>query len=260
MTERAVIDLVTNDSHVLIHVPHSSRTIPVWARPGLLLDDAGLSRELDAMTDSHTDLIARTANDVARKPATLLINGLSRLVVDPERFPDDREEMLAVGMGAVYTHGHDRQEIRALDEAAQRDLIDSVFTPYARRFADTVNAILHRHDRVLILDLHSYPARALPYELHADGPRRQVCLGTDSFHTPAQLLNRVCEAFAGFDVGINTPFAGTYVPMEHYLQDRRVQSLMVEIRRDTYLDESLSPLDDAVTTLASALAQLIDVR
>jgi hypothetical protein len=33
------------------------------------------------------------------------------------------------------------------------------------------------------------------------------------------------------------PFAGTYVPLRYYRTDLRVESLMVEVRRDAYLGE-----------------------
>ena len=89
-------------STVIIHVPHASRHIPIWVRAGLLLDESALERELDAMTDAHTDVVAERAADLVDGPRPwLFINQLSRLVVDPERFPDDRKEMNAAGMGAV---------------------------------------------------------------------------------------------------------------------------------------------------------------
>lgn len=91
------------DSPVLLHVPHSSRTVPPEVRRGLLLDDAALARELDLLTDAHTAELAALATALAPHTPWRFVNGLSRLVVDPERFPDDREEMSAAGMGAVYT-------------------------------------------------------------------------------------------------------------------------------------------------------------
>ncbi|NEE50412.1 N-formylglutamate amidohydrolase, partial [Streptomyces sp. SID8455] len=88
------------DSPVLLHVPHGSRTIPEEVRGGILLADSALERELDHITDSHTaELAARAAESCPLRPWSY-VNALSRLVVDPERFPDDREEMRAVGMGA----------------------------------------------------------------------------------------------------------------------------------------------------------------
>ena len=90
-------------SRVLLHVPHSSREIPALVRPQLLLDDTELNQELDEMTDSATDYLAmQSAKNATLKP-WLFVNLLSRLVIDPERFPDERESMNEVGMGAVYT-------------------------------------------------------------------------------------------------------------------------------------------------------------
>ena len=40
---------------------------------------------------------------------------------------------------------------------------------------------------------------------------------------------------AGFDVGVNTPFAGTYIPLE-FAANPRVGGIMIEVRKDVYLD------------------------
>ena len=36
----------------------------------------------------------------------------------------------------------------------------------------------------------------------------------------------------------NTPFADALVPMPFYLKDQRVSSVMIEVRRDTYINEN----------------------
>jgi N-formylglutamate amidohydrolase len=41
----------------------------------------------------------------------------------------------------------------------------------------------------------------------------------------------------GFRVGVNRPFAGALVPNAYYGRDQRVQSVMIEVRRDLYMDE-----------------------
>jgi N-formylglutamate deformylase len=57
------------------------------------------------LTDAHTEELAiRAAEGAALRP-WLFVNRLSRLVVDPERLPDEGEEMRAVGMGACPTSG-----------------------------------------------------------------------------------------------------------------------------------------------------------
>ena len=89
-------------STVVLHVPHSSTWIPDDVRTGIGLSDEELAAELEAITDRDTDLIAVGAAGLADVRPWLFVNQASRLVIDPERFPDEREELSAVGMGAVY--------------------------------------------------------------------------------------------------------------------------------------------------------------
>ncbi|MEV6330101.1 N-formylglutamate amidohydrolase [Streptomyces sp. NPDC051909] len=246
------------DSPVLLHVPHSSRVVPPEVRAGIVLGDAELERELDHITDAHTAEIAAVAAASAGTAPWRFVNRLSRLVVDPERFPDEREEMLAAGMGAVYTRTTHRAELRpsGFDPAP---LLARYFAPYAEAVTRAVDARLAATGRAVIVDVHSYPTAPLPYELHGDGPRPPVCLGTDAFHTPPALLAAARRAFAGFGgVGTDSPFAGTYVPLAHYARDPRVSALMVEIRRDGYMSEPGGPAGPGARALGVALAALVD--
>ncbi|MCX5063048.1 MULTISPECIES: N-formylglutamate amidohydrolase [unclassified Streptomyces] len=245
-------------SPVILHVPHSARRIPAEVRAGIVLDEAALERELDHITDAHTAELADAAAQRCAVAPWRFVNRLSRLVVDPERFPDEREEMSSVGMGAVYTRTTHRDVLRPAD-ADPEPLIDRYFRPYARAMTEAVADRLAATGRAVIIDVHSYPSAPLPYELHGAGPRPPVCLGTDSFHTPSELSTAAREAFdACGETGLDSPFSGTYVPLEFYGKEPRVDALMVEIRRDTYMTEPGGPTGPGLTRLASALATLVD--
>ncbi|WP_323450485.1 N-formylglutamate amidohydrolase [Streptomyces yaizuensis] len=245
-------------SPVILHVPHASRAIPAAVRSGIVLDDAALERELDHITDAHTDRLAALAARACSLTPWRFVNRLSRLVVDPERFPDEREEMLSVGMGAVYTRTTHGERLRDPD-ADPAPLVDRYFTPYARAMTAAVEDRLAATGRAVVVDVHSYPSRALPYELHGTGPRPPVCLGTDSFHTPPALTAHARRAFAGLGgTAVDTPFAGTYVPLRFHGRERRVEALMVEIRRDGYMREPGGPPGPGLSALAGALAELVD--
>jgi N-formylglutamate deformylase len=221
---------------VVVHVPHAGLRIPPDVRDGLLLDDAGLAEELRLMTDHRTDVLAAGAIDAG---ALAFVNRLSRLVVDPERFLEpDKEDMESRGMGAVYTATAHQQPLRDITEAARTDLIDRYFRPYADALTDVVSQMLERHGHVVIVDLHSFPSQRLPYEIGSDH-RPSLCIGTDPACTPDWLVEVVEAAAAriGMDTAVNTPFAGTYVPQPH-LDTPNVWSVMLEIRRDLYLDEA----------------------
>ncbi|WP_309231358.1 N-formylglutamate amidohydrolase [Nocardia sp. SYP-A9097] len=243
---------------MILHVPHSARRIPAAVRADIVLDEQALNGELDHITDAHTARLASAATELASVRPWQFVNRLSRLVIDPERFPDEREEMLAVGMGAVYTRTTQRNMLRAADFDPTA-LLDRYFHPYAQAMTETVSARLRAAGRAVIIDVHSYPTERLPYELHTDGDRPSICLGVDDFHTPPELTARAAEAFAEFGgVAINSPFAGTYVPLDFYGINPRVTALMVEIRRDTYMAEPGGPPGPGLERLAVALAALVD--
>ena len=244
----------------ILHVPHSSGRIPESVRDRILLEDDALAAELRAMTDAHTDLLAmRISEQVSRSRPWSFVNRLSRLVVDPERFPDDREVMNRVGMGAVYTRTSTGTRLRTEDRAHRSDLIATLFNPYSKALADLVDDRLATTGHAVILDLHSFPKAPLPYELYPDDERPVTCLGGDDRHTPAKLLDAAREAFAPLgSVATNQPFRGTYVPLRHYGRDTRVLSIMIEFRRDAYLRDDGAPDTAAIERFAQAAARLID--
>jgi len=245
-------------SPVLLHVPHAGTEVPAWTRPHLLLDDAELAAELAALTDHHTDRLARAAAQQAAVRPYVLVNRVSRFVVDPERFPDEREEMAAVGMGAVYTHGTRGQRIRADGPDHREALLAAYYRPWAEAVHSAVEDRLAT-GRAVLLDVHSYPSAALPYELHGGTARPAVCLGTDPAHTPGWLVVAARSAFAGVgSVALDAPFAGTYVPLTHHGREPRVRSLMLEIRRDTYMTEPAGPVGPGLGKITAALATLVE--
>ncbi len=247
------------DCPIVLHVPHSSRRLTPLARASIRLDDAALSTELDHMTDAYTDVIAGRAATQDR--AWQFVNEYSRLVVDPERFPDERERMRVLGMGAVYTRTSHNQVLRT---GHVEDLLTGHFYPYAEAIADLVDERLAETGQAVIIDVHSYPSRALPYELDyaqrfgTSERRPPICLGTDAAHTPQWLLDAAVAAFEPCaTIGLNTPFAGCYVPMRHYQTAPAVASLMIEIRRDLYLTEPGGAPTAGIDTVSDALANLL---
>lgn len=245
-------------STVILHVPHASTNIPPHARGHIRLKDDELATELAYITDAHTDHIAELAAQSAQTPPFRFVNRASRLVVDPERFPDDREEMAAVGMGAVYTRTTHGDILRDRQPEHEAELLATYFRPYADAVTEAVDERLRARGRVTIVDVHSYPSTALPYELHKAGPRPEICLGTDAFHTPPELLARARTAFGAFRIAENTPFSGCYVPLKHVGKTPHVEAIMIEIRRDTYMAEPGGPPHHGLEAVVDALTDLIN--
>ena len=242
-----MIDVVPGDpaSPVLLHVPHAGTELPGWVRGRLLLDDGELAAEVAALTDHRTDEIAAGAGGGAWR----VVHRLSRFAVDVERFPDGREAMEAVGMGAVYRRGTRGQRIRDDDPAHREALLDAYFRPWAAAVERLVGERIAATGRAVLVDVHSYPRDPLPYEQCPGGPRPAFCLGTDPVHTPPDLLAAARDAFRP-DVALDSPFAGAYVPLSRYGTDRRVAAIMIEVRRDGYAAD----LDDVTARLTAFLA------
>lgn len=258
-TAWTVTGIGAGPSPLIIHVPHSGTWIPDDVRSQLLLDDSELGDEMAKMTDWQTDRMALDALAMTDTPATVFTNRASRLVVDPERFVGDAESMSAVGMGPVYHSTSALGPLRRLDPEHDVRMLDRWFFPYAEAFAKEVDQLLARHGSAVIVDLHSFPKLPLPYEADPTARRPGICLGSDLEHTPDDLRDLALGSFAGVPGGtaLDTPFAGTYVPLKHLGRDRRVRSIMIEVRRDLYQTEPAGPLHDGYNDIVTLLGDFL---
>jgi N-formylglutamate deformylase len=221
-----------------------------------MLTDQELADELDEATDTATDEIALAALAHVRVRPTIVINRLSRLVIDPERFPDG-DPAEAFGRGALYTRTCSGAPLRAEPYPRRAELIDAYFRPYADAVTDAVENRLNVCGQAIVIDLHSYPEKPSAFE-DAAAPRPPLCVGTDPRHTPPWLIAAARGAFASLgEISENTPYSGTYVPLRYYGIDDRVSSVMIEVRRDTYLTDPAAPHPDHIARLGSNLAALI---
>ncbi|MGW5148248.1 N-formylglutamate amidohydrolase [Rhodococcus koreensis] len=245
-------------SPVILHVPHASRKIPLQVRAKMLLDDAALEAELDEATDTDTDLIATLGADHARTHPWIVNNVLSRLVVDPERFPDASEPAAAYGRGAVYTRTCDGRLLRDEPFADTEALLDEYFRPYALAVAELVADRIAACGRAVLIDVHSYPERPSGFENPA-AARPALCIGTDPLHTPDWLTSATRRTFLPLgEIAANTPYAGCYVPLDRFGHDERISAVMIELRRDTYPPDDGRPGKQSVAQLGGYLAELID--
>lgn len=220
---------------VILHIPHSSLLIPKDFREDIRLSGPELETELRLMTDAYTEKAA--TGDWA---ACVLTAPVSRLVVDVERFRDDlAESMSRVGMGAVYEKSQVGKVMRLVTIERREAMLRRFYDPHHAAFADSVAEMLKQMDQCLIIDVHSFPSSPLVYEADQSPERPEICIGTDVYHTPRHLANAAMMFFGEreFMVEENRPFSGSIVPSAYYEKDKRVCSIMVEIRRDLIMDE-----------------------
>jgi N-formylglutamate amidohydrolase len=225
---------VLGRERLLVHVPHSSVAVPEDDRKGILLTDEELAREILTIADLYTDVLFEMAG------AARIQNELCRIVFDPERFREDAEEPMArFGLGAIYVSTVDGRPLRALSQADRDAFVERFYDPYHASLERSVDRILEEQGVCLIVDGHSFTSKPLPFERDQSPDRPDICIGTDDFHTPETLTQRIEDFTARHALSMkrNSPFAGAITPMRHYRRDARVLSVMIEVNRRLYMDE-----------------------
>lgn len=209
------------------------------------------------MTDAYTDELF----PVTQVEAGRVVFPLSRLVCDVERFPSDEDEPMASrGMGVIYTRTSMCRTLRAPPAPAIRQsLLERWYWSHHSKLERMVSDVVARLRACLIVDCHSFPSVALPYELDQTGERADFCIGTDPFHTPPSVRGAIVAAVegAGYSVTVDAPFAGALVPLGSYRTDHRIWSVMIEVNRRLYMDEHSGLKTRAFEQVRDVVGQLI---
>ena len=224
--------LLTMAQQIILHIPHSSTVIPF--KEGYLVDDTALEKEMLKLTDWYTDDLFYSDDDAMIKAE------FSRIFCDPERFAEDAQEIMAqFGMGVLYEKNDDGEVIRSISPKLREQILNNYYRRHHKKLNDAVNNQLKLFGKTLILDCHSFPNKPLKRDLDKRPGRPDFNIGTDPYHTPKHLID-VSKAFfenAGYTLGIDWPYNGSIVPLEHYHKNKNVQTIMLEINRSLYLEE-----------------------
>ena len=220
------------DKKLILHIPHSSTNIPL--AEGYLVNPIELENEILKLTDWHTeDLFHSDADE-------MIVADFSRIFCDPERFTDDSQEIMAqYGMGVLYEKNDDGETIRKVTPELKEKILDGYYWKHHKKLSEAVNNQLELFGKALIIDCHSYPGIPLKRDLDKNPVRPDFNIGTDAFHTPPKLVDISVSFFEneGYTLGVDWPYRGSIVPLEHYNKNRNVQTIMLEINRALYLNE-----------------------
>jgi N-formylglutamate deformylase len=242
---------------IILHIPHSSTFAPDHVRKTFVLSKEELERQIFLLTDMYTDELFHIQNRSVQR----LVYPVNRLVVDPERFPDDeKEEMAERGMGVIYTKtAHLTRLRKGISREERAWLIDTYYTPHHRALTEAVERNMTLHKKCLIIDCHSYASVALPYEKNQSSARPEICVGTDDYHTPQQLVDIISSqlAFFGYETALNQPFSGSIVPSKYYHVHPSVFSVMLEINKKLYMNETTGAKLPGFDRLRKSIKKLV---
>ena len=142
-------------------------------------------------------------------------------------------------MGACYTTNTDGEKLRDVSPVQKKNIVENYYRTHHQRLSDEVDEELKTKGSALIVDCHSFPDVSYYFNRDFGKKRPDICIGTDSFHTPKLLQETVKQFFLykGYDARVDNPYSGTMVPLKHYKKDKNVSSIMIEVNRKLYMDE-----------------------
>lgn len=239
---------------LILHIPHSSTSIPL--KDGYIVSDETLQSEILKLTDWHTEDLFHSDED------TMIIAPFSRIFCDPERFLDDEQEVMAqFGMGVLYEKTDIGDVMRIITPKLRKKILDEYYWKHHQKLNNAVNRQLEQYNKALILDCHSYPEIPVERSLVKTSFRPDFNIGTDAYHTPKELIDISVDFFnsKGYSLGIDLPYTGSIVPIEHYRKSKNVQSIMLEINRKLYLKENSKEKSEYYETTKRVTEEFMNV-
>ena len=222
---------------MIIHIPHASLNIDQKFSELFTLTKNELAAEKLLMADLYTDDLFAFSS---KKTVTIEFKHC-RLLVDVERFADDEQEpMSKMGMGVIYSKTAHGNALKRTLNTSERDQLLALYHEHHKLLSYAVTEELNELGSSVIVDEHSFPSSPLPCDQDQGPDRPDFCIGFEGYHSQPALVSKLASVIkeAGYSLGLNTPYAGSLVPMEYYLKEPKVQSVMIEINRCIYMDES----------------------
>lgn len=215
----------------VIHLPHSGILIPQEYVNDYYLSTQVLQENIFEYADYLTDELY--AAFVEKCPS--IVNPYSRLFMDPERFFDDTEEMMHTKYKIGWFYENAILEKTPLRSVRHKEEIAKYYKEHHERLLSLVETSLTLNEECTIIDCHSFSDRL--YWFHEEDLHLpEICIGFDQFHKNEHLVEALLNEFKEYEVAINSPYAGSLVPMEHYHKDPRVKSVMIEVNKKLYLE------------------------
>lgn len=211
----------------LLICDHASRLVPP-ALNNLGLPDEELSRHIG--WDPGTAAIAEALSASLDAPAVL--SGVSRLVVDCNRRPDDPTLICEVSDGTIVPGN------RGLDAAERERRLAKYFRPYHAAVDEMLEVVKGRCAAPALISIHSFTPR-----MRVHGTDRPWHIGVvwDRDDRLAAPLLRALREEGDLVVGDNEPYSGRdhsgYSIFEHG-QNRGLHHVMIEVRQDLVSDEA----------------------
>ena len=218
-----------SNSPLVISIPHSGTEIPQDIAP---LCNLAAQRE-------HSDWALQEI--VAPLSETTLVATVSRYIVDVNRFkPRARKATQPIipridEKGNLLFNNYPSKQ-------KQADWLEQYYTPYYLHLENLLKEKLEQHERVLLVDLHSYDDKLFKTTDIILGTRKKQTLSRDTLEKLQLLFYE-----EGLSTQVDTPFSGGNI-IATFGKRPRIEAVQIEVPYSLYLEgHSLHP--ERATTL-----------
>ena len=212
-----------SNSPLVISIPHSGTDIPQDIAP---LCNLAAKRE-------HTDWALQEL--VAPLSETTLVATVSRYIVDVNRFKPRTGKATQLIIPRIDEVGHQLFN-NYPSKQKQADWLERYYTPYYLHLENLLNEKLEQHERVLLVDLHSYDDTLFRTSNIILGTRKKQTLSQDTLKQLQLLFHE-----EGLTTQVDTPFSGGNI-IATFGKQTRIEAVQIEVPYSLYLEgHSLHP-------------------
>ena len=230
-----VIHKQTN-SPLVISIPHSGTDIPQDIVP---LCNQTSKRE-------HTDWALPEL--VAPLSETTLVATVSRYIVDVNRFKPRTGKATQPIIPRIDELGH-QLFYNYPSKQKQADWLERYYTPYYLHLENLLNEKLEQHERVLLVDFHSYDDKLFGTSDIILGTRKKQTLSQDTLKQLQTLFHE-----EGLSTRVDTPFSGGNI-IATFGKHPSIEAVQIEVPYSLYLEEHSLHFEHS-TTLQKQLQRI----
>ena len=218
-----------SNSPLVISIPHSGTDIP---------------QDIDSLCNlaakrEHTDWALPEL--VAPLSETTLVATVSRYIVDVNRFKPRTGKATQPIIPRIDEVGN-QLFTNYPSKQKQADWLERYYTPYYLHLENLLNEKLEQHERVLLVDLHSYDDKLFNTSDIILGTRKKQTISPDTLEKLQFLFHE-----EGLTTQVDTPFSGGNI-IASFGKQTRIEAVQIEVPYSLYLEgHSLHP--ERATTL-----------
>lgn len=219
------IQLINEDKHdypFVFSIPHSGTLISENMNNNLIED------VILANMDWYLPQLYNFLQDMG---FTVIINNISRYMIDPNRGLDDKTSDSLYNKNLIYTKTTFNKNMykRTLSQVEIQERINNYYIPYHKEIEKNLKEKLKHFDKVYLIDLHSFGKN-----VDAD-----IVLGNDYGKTTSKEFFKSIKnemEKCGFSVNDNRPYKGGFITRNYREKFINCETLQIELWYQTYID------------------------